>query len=67
VNSDEEEEALLQALLAHNRKEENILYPAIDRLTSEEEKAAAFQAMADLPEGAYRTCCGGKHNAAAHR
>lgn len=61
IHSEAEEEALLQALHAHNRKEENILYPAIDRLTSEEDRAAAFQAMADLPEDAYRTCCGGHH------
>ncbi len=58
VDSEREEEELLQALAAHNHKEENILYPAIDRLASVEEKAAAFRKMEELPEEAYRTCCG---------
>jgi iron-sulfur cluster repair protein YtfE (RIC family) len=60
VDSDREEESLIQALFAHNQKEENVLYPAIDRLSSEEEKAAAFKTMEELPEEAYQTCCGGK-------
>jgi iron-sulfur cluster repair protein YtfE (RIC family) len=59
VESDREEQSLLQALFAHNQKEENVLYPAIDRLSSEEERAAAFKTMEELPEEAYRTCCGG--------
>jgi regulator of cell morphogenesis and NO signaling len=67
VDSEREEEELLQALSAHNQKEENVLYPAIDRLTSEEEKEDALQKMEDLPEEAYRTCCGGKHNVVQHR
>ena len=58
LDSDREEEELLQALFAHNQKEENILYPAIDRLASAEEKTAAFRKMEELPEEAYRTCCG---------
>ncbi len=66
LDSDQEEESLLQALAAHNHKEENVLYPAIDRLSSAEERAAAFQAMETLPEEAYRTCCGGQHGAVPH-
>ena len=66
ADSDREEEALLQALFAHNQKEENVLYPAIDRLSSEEERAAAFKTMEALPEEAYRTCCGGKHDVVQH-
>jgi regulator of cell morphogenesis and NO signaling len=58
VDSEREEEELLQALAAHNQKEENVLYPAIDRLASAEEKTAAFRKMEELPEEAYRTCCG---------
>ncbi len=58
VDSDREEETLLQALVAHNQKEENVLYPAIDRVSSQEEKGAAFKKMEELPEEAYRTCCG---------
>jgi regulator of cell morphogenesis and NO signaling len=65
VNSDREEEELIQALSVHNQKEENVLYPAIDRMSSQEEKTAAFKKMEELPEEAYRTCCGGTH-AAAH-
>jgi regulator of cell morphogenesis and NO signaling len=66
ADSDQEEQNLLQALFAHNQKEENVLYPAIDRLSSEEEKAAAFKTMEELPEEAYRTCCGGKHSVVQH-
>jgi iron-sulfur cluster repair protein YtfE (RIC family) len=58
VDSDREEAALFETLFAHNHKEENVLYPAIDRLLSEEEKAAAFRKMEEIPEEAYRTCCG---------
>ncbi len=65
-DSDPEEESLLQALATHNQKEENVLYPAIDRLSSAEERAAAFKAMEELPEEAYRTCCGGKHGVVQH-
>jgi len=57
MDSEREEEALLQALFAHNQKEENVLYPAIDRLSSAEEKADALRKMQDLPEEAYRHCC----------
>jgi iron-sulfur cluster repair protein YtfE (RIC family) len=58
--SDAEEKALLEALLAHNQKEEQVLYPAIDRLTTDEDKNEAFAAMEKVPEEAYKTCCG-KH------
>jgi regulator of cell morphogenesis and NO signaling len=57
LDSDREEEDLLQTLAAHNHKEENVLYPAIDRLSSDEEKADAFRKMEELPEEAYRSCC----------
>jgi len=67
VDSDQEEEALLQILAAHNQKEENVLYPAIDRLSSVAEKAEALRQMAELPEEAYRTCCGGEHHDVSHR
>lgn len=63
MDSEHEEQDLLQALFAHNQKEENVLYPAIDRLSSAEERAAAFKTMNELPEEAYRACCGGTHSA----
>ncbi len=59
ADSDREEEELLQALAAHNQKEENVLYPAIDRLTTAAEKTAAFKKMEELPAEAYQTCCVG--------
>jgi regulator of cell morphogenesis and NO signaling len=58
VESDREEDALVEILSAHNNKEENILYPAIDRLIHDEERAAAFAKMEALPEEAYQACCG---------
>lgn len=56
----------LQTLVAHNPKEGNIFYPAINRLSSPEERAAAFQKMDELSEEAYRTCCGEKHGVVQH-
>jgi regulator of cell morphogenesis and NO signaling len=49
-NSDNEVYALQSALALHNQKEENILYPTLDRLLSDEEKANAFTAMECVPE-----------------
>jgi iron-sulfur cluster repair protein YtfE (RIC family) len=59
--SDAEEKALGEALAVHNEKEEKVLYPAIDRLITEAERAQAFEAMEKVPEEAYRTCCGHAH------
>ncbi len=60
-NSDNEDYALLSALAIHDQKEENILYPTLDRLLSQDEKAEAFAAMERVPEEAYRCCCGHHH------
>ena len=38
-NPCKEEVALLEVLESHNQKEENILYPGIDNLTSEQERS----------------------------
>lgn len=40
---------LLEVLGSHNQKEENILYPAIDNLTNEQEKKQAIERMTELP------------------
>jgi iron-sulfur cluster repair protein YtfE (RIC family) len=56
--TDREEEALLAILIAHNDKEESILYPMLDRLATPEEIAEAFAAMQKVPEAACKTCCG---------
>lgn len=55
---DHEEALLLEALGAHNQKEEHVLYPALDRLLSDEEKADVFREMEETPESAYKFCCG---------
>jgi regulator of cell morphogenesis and NO signaling len=58
-NTDEEEEELLLAVLSvHNMKEENILYPMIDRTATEEDRTIVFQKMESLPEERYAHCCG---------
>jgi regulator of cell morphogenesis and NO signaling len=56
-DSDQEEQMLLAVLSAHNHKEENILYPAIDRSMSDAERAHVFNAMKNVPEDRYQFCC----------
>jgi regulator of cell morphogenesis and NO signaling len=58
LDSDQEEQALLDLLGSHNRKEERALYPAIDKVTSREEREAVFQHMKNIPEERYKHCCG---------
>ena len=57
-DSDQEEQALLDLLGSHNRKEERALYPAIDKVTSAEERQAVFLNMHNIPEERYRLCHG---------
>lgn len=55
----EELETELFALLeAHNRKEEQILYPWIDNYINEQEREGLFVRMKELPEEKYCRCCG---------
>ena len=56
--SDQEEQALLNLLGSHNMKEERVLYPGIDRVTSAGEREAVFQNMKNIPEERYNLCCG---------
>jgi regulator of cell morphogenesis and NO signaling len=58
LETDQDEQALLNLLSSHNRKEERALYPAIDNVTSAEERAIVFSSMNTIPEGRYDTCCG---------
>jgi hemerythrin-like domain-containing protein len=58
VDSDQEEQGLLNLLGSHNRKEERALYPAIDQVTSEEERKTVFLNMNSIPEERYNLCCG---------
>jgi len=57
--SDQEEEALLEVLGAHNQKEEHILYPAIDRLLSPDERKHVFHRMEGVTGEELGTCCSG--------
>ncbi|WP_455376919.1 hemerythrin domain-containing protein [Petrachloros mirabilis] len=52
--SDQEEQALLTLLGAHNLKEERVLYPAIDQVATPEDCKDVFQKMKDIPEERYR-------------
>jgi hemerythrin-like domain-containing protein len=56
-DSDLEEQRLIDVLKSHNMKEERILYPSIDQVISDQERAELYQAMKDIPEERYRTCC----------
>lgn len=56
--SDREEQRLVEILTSHNMKEERILYPSIDQVISEAERVELYQAMKEIPEERYRTCCG---------
>ena len=53
-NSDQEEQMLLDILGSHNRKEERALYPAIDQVTTAEERDAVFQNMKNVREERYK-------------
>jgi regulator of cell morphogenesis and NO signaling len=57
-DSDQEEQALLDLLGSHNMKEERVLYPSIDQVTSVEERETVFRNMNNIPEERYRVCCG---------
>ena len=56
-DSDQQEQALLDLLGSHNRKEERALYPAIDQVTSAEERETVFQYMQNIPEERYKLSC----------
>jgi iron-sulfur cluster repair protein YtfE (RIC family) len=57
-DSDQDEKALLALLGSHNMKEERILYPSIDQVTTQEERDTVFQGMERIPEERYRVGCG---------
>jgi regulator of cell morphogenesis and NO signaling len=39
-------------------QEKRVLYPAIDQLTSAEERETVFRSMKNIPEERYKLCCG---------
>lgn len=57
LETDQDEQALVNLLSSHNRKEERALYPAIDTVTSAEECATVFSNMNSIPEDRYNSCC----------
>ncbi len=57
-DSEQEEQALLDILGSHNMKEERVLYPSIDQVTTQEERDAVYRNMEQIPEDRYRVCCG---------
>lgn len=58
MNTDEFERGLLDVLVAHNRKEETILYPWIDQSLSAQEAEETLAKMREVPEERYHHCCG---------
>ncbi len=52
--TEEEEQALHLLLGMHNQKEERILYPAIDRSVTDQERGAVFTSMKLTPEDRYQ-------------
>ena len=56
-DSDDDEQMLLNTLFAHNQKEEQILYPAIDRLLTEAERKNVFERMKNIPQERFNFCC----------
>jgi hemerythrin-like domain-containing protein len=60
LETDQDEQALLNLLSSHNRKEERALYPAIDNVTNAEERTTIFSNMKTIPEDRYNACCSGR-------
>lgn len=57
LDTDQNEQALVNLLSSHNRKEERALYPAIDNVTNAEERTTVFSNMNSIPEDRYNSCC----------
>lgn len=51
ADCDHEEKMLVEELGGHNAREEYALYPELDKLLTEEEQRATFEALAAEPEG----------------
>lgn len=57
ADADGEEAELISILKPHNDKEENILYPAIDRYASAGQCAELFLQMEEIPLERFQVCC----------
>ena len=58
-DSEQEEQVLVSLLREHNDKEEQILYPAIDVMTTAQEKELIFKQMTAVPKEPSGGCCCG--------
>ncbi len=56
-DSDAADQALLSILNVHNDKEEQVLYPAIDKAASLEQLQMLKTKMESLPPERYKVCC----------
>ncbi len=57
LDTDQDEQALVNLLSSHNRKEERALYPAIDNVVNADEREKVFNDMNGIPEDRYNACC----------
>lgn len=57
-----EEQALIVLLSAHNMKEERVLYPSIDKVTTDEERDELYGKMKAMPEDQYKAFCWHEHD-----
>lgn len=57
LETDQNEQALINLLSSHNRKEERALYPAIDNVVGADEREKVFSNMNSIPEDRYNSCC----------
>lgn len=57
-DAETESASLVSALGEHNHKEENILYPMIDRLVTDKDRQEIFDKMRQFPER-HSCCCEG--------
>jgi|SRR5579885_2435377 len=59
---------LIEVLLVHNKKEEKLLYPWIDRMVGHEEARQLIALMQAMPEERFQHCCGSEpHEGASGR
>jgi iron-sulfur cluster repair protein YtfE (RIC family) len=54
VETEADEQAMMNTLFVHNQKEEQILYPAIDRSLNNGERSNVFTTMRNISEEQYK-------------
>jgi len=58
IDTNDAESGLVAVLTDHNNKEENILYPWIDKSLTAKEREDLFKKMEELPAAKFNHCCG---------